>query len=95
LSFLNFRGLETGSSKIRTCALPSGSNIELAYQHRDIKKQKVIDFQYPEGVVFGENCFGEGISISQSTTTKIFVLNWLKLKKSVCCRSPNGSFQGI
>ena len=27
------------------------------------------------GVVFGENCFEEVICISQSTTTKIFVLN--------------------
>jgi hypothetical protein len=45
LLFLHqLRGLETGSNKIRTCALPNGSNIELAYQHRDMKKQKVIDF---------------------------------------------------
>jgi hypothetical protein len=40
LSFINFRWLETGSNKIRTCALPSGSNIEREYQHRDTKKQK-------------------------------------------------------
>jgi hypothetical protein len=45
-----------------------------------MKEQKVIDFYYPEGVVFGENCFGEVICLLQSTTTKIFVLNWLRFR---------------